>query len=180
MRVISGIKRGTVLFAPKSLDTRPTTDRVKENIFNLIAFDICDKFVLDLFSGSGAMGIEALSRGAKKCTFVDSSKDSCEIIKKNLEKTALFKDSALIQKSFDIFLNEAKEKYSLVFLDPPYHKGYIDKALEIMVSKNLLCDNALIVCECDSDEEIKDVKSLSRIKEKVYGRVKITILRKES
>lgn len=177
MRVVAGSKRGAVLLSPKGDETRPTTDRVKENIFNLIQFDVSEKEVLDLFSGSGAMGIEALSRGALFCTFVDSSKSAIDIIKKNVAKTGFQGQSETVNSSFDVFLNNTSKKFSLVFLDPPYHKGYIDKATEILIKKNLLKDDAVIVCETDYDEELLKNNTLSLIKEKHYGRVRVRIFR---
>ena len=179
MRVVSGSARGTVLFSPESEGTRPTTDRVKENIFNLIQFDVPGKNVLDLFSGSGAMGIEALSRGASSATFVDSSPSAVSIIKKNIEKTKFTLNSQVVSKSFDAFLKSASLKFDLIFLDPPYHKGYIDEAIKLLLERELLKNDAVIVCECDRDEEIKDYDELFKLKEKLYGRVKITVLKKK-
>lgn len=179
MRIISGIRRGANLFSPKGEETRPTTDRVRENIFNLIQTEIFGATVLDLFSGSGAMGIEALSRGAEFCLFSDISKDAVEIIKKNIEKTA-FNDKAEIKKaSFEDVISSAKKKYSLVFLDPPYHKGYSDKAIKLLMEKELLSKDAVIVCETDYDEEISDFDGIMLIKDKTYGRIRVRIFRKD-
>lgn len=180
MRVVAGSKRGTVLLSPKGEETRPTTDRVKENIFNLIQFDVSGKEALDLFSGSGAMGIEALSRGALFCNFVDFSKDAVDIIKKNVSKTGFLNQSEITASSFDVFLGNTTKKFSLVFLDPPYHKGYIDKAVDALLKRNLLCDDAIIVCETDYDEELLKYEALALIKEKHYGRVRVRIFRKET
>ena len=179
MRVISGSARGTLLISPKSEETRPTTDRVRENIFNLIQFSVAGRDVLDLFAGSGAMGIEALSRGASSCVFVDSLKDALSTINKNIVKTRFDENSKVYHNSFDNFLNNENKEYSLVFLDPPYHKGYVNEALKLLVKNNLLSDDAIIVCECDHDEEVVFPESLTKATEKLYGRVKITILRKE-
>ena len=177
MRVISGTKRGAVLFSPGGDETRPTTDRVKENIFNLIQFEMNYGPVLDLFSGSGALGIEALSRGCEFCTFLDMSKSACDIIKKNITKTDFNDKSEVLNKNFEDFLNSAHLKYSLIFLDPPYHKGYIDRALKIIGDKNILSADGIIVCECDYDEILAENEKFVKIKEKQYGRVKITVLK---
>lgn len=179
MRVISGLKRGTNLFSPVTDKTRPTTDRVRENIFNLIRFDLPETIVLDLFSGSGAMGIEALSQGAEKCFFIDSDARAIDIIRKNVEKTG-FQDKAHIYKMpFDKFLYETKEKFDIVFLDPPYHKNLIFEALKMICENNLVTDNAVIVTESDFDEDISVPSGYSIVKEKIYGRVKVNIVKKE-
>lgn len=179
MRIISGVRRGTVLLSPKGEETRPTTDRVRENIFNLIQTEIYGKTVLDLFSGSGAMGIEALSRGADFCLFSDISKDAVEVIKKNVNKTSFSDKAEIKNSSFENVLKGITGNYSLIFLDPPYHKGYLNKAIELLIEKKLLSDDALIVCETDYDEEIGTFEGISLIKDKTYGRVRVRIFRKE-
>ena len=178
MRVISGTRRGTNLFSPTTEDTRPTTDRVRENIFNLIRFDLPDAKVLDLFAGSGAMGIEALSQGAKSCVFVDSLKSACEIVKKNLEKTRLEGSSFVINKSFENYLSTANEVFDIIFLDPPYHNKYIDRSLDIIVSRGLASRNALFVLETDKEESVNIPSEYEVIKEKIYGRVKVTLVKR--
>ena len=176
MRVISGLKRGTVLISPEGEETRPTTDRVKENIFNLIQFEDDKKNVLDLFSGSGGMGIEALSRGYEFATFVDLSKSACDVIRKNIKKTGFEEKSEVINKSFEEFLKNAHLKYSLIFLDPHYHNVFIDRALAIIKEKKLLADGGIIVCECDYNEEIEEYDFV-KTKEKKYGRVRVTVFK---
>lgn len=176
MRVISGKKRGLLLYSPETEGTRPTTDRVKENIFNIIQFNILNKNVLDLFSGSGAMGIEALSRGALKCTFVDNSNSAFNIISKNIKKCEFDSSSVLRKTDFSDFLKSSKDIFDIIFLDPPYHNGYVDKALSIISDKQLLNENGLIVIECDNDELIKIPDNFSVMKERLYGRVKILVL----
>ena len=179
MRVISGIKRGLTLLSPKGEETRPTTDRVKENIFNLITGYTQEVKVLDLFSGSGAMGIEALSRGADSCVFTDLSKDAVEIIRKNVEKTGFNSIASVYQTDFEKYLNSTNEKFSLIFLDPPYHNGFVDKAIAIIRKRGLLTEGGIIVCETDFDEEI-DLSSFLLIKERIYGRVRVRVIGKES
>ena len=176
MRVISGKKRGLLLYSPETEGTRPTTDRVKENIFNIIQFNILNKNVLDLFAGSGAMGIEALSRGAKKCTFVDNSNSAFNTISKNIKKSEFDSSSILRKTDFLSFLKNCNDVFDIVFLDPPYHNGYVDKALAIISEKNLINEKGLIVIECDYDELIKIPDDFSVLKERLYGRVKIIVL----
>lgn len=179
MRVISGIKRGLTLLSPKGEETRPTTDRVKENIFNLITGYTQEVKVLDLFSGSGAMGIEALSRGADSCVFTDLSKDAVEIIRKNIDKAGFNSIASVYQADFEKYLNSTNEKFSLIFLDPPYHNGFVDKAIAIIRKRGLLTEDGIIVCETDFDEEI-DLSSFLLIKERIYGRVRVRVIGKES
>ncbi len=178
MRVISGSRRGTSLYYPETEEIRPTTDRVKENIFNLIQFESTGRRVLDLFSGSGAMGIEALSRGAEFCTFVDSGKPAYEAVKKNIKKTRMEDISRIVCEDFESFLAGSKEKFGLVFLDPPYHMGYVEKAIKKLVSKNLLSDDAIIIAETDGDEEPGEFPALSVKTQRKYGRVKITVYKR--
>lgn len=153
MRVISGNFKGKRLTAPKSDSTRPTTDIVKEGIFCKLAFDIQDAVVLDLFSGSGALGIECLSRGAKYVDFVDKSSQGFYLTKKNLQdvfenKIANF---SVFKSDCQSFLNQAKRTYDIIILDPPYKSGLYEKCLDIIYDKNLLNPDGIVVCEHDND-----------------------------
>ena len=175
MRVISGTVRGSVLSCPETDGLRPTTDRVKENIFNLIQYEILNKRVLDLFAGSGAMGIEALSRGAKYCVFSDNSSESVSAVKANVKKTRMEDKCGIYKDDFESVISRETDKFDLVFLDPPYHKGYVSKAIEKLISRKLLSENALIVAETDGDEEPGEFKELEIRTVRKYGRVKITV-----
>lgn len=180
MRVISGSARGTKLFAPAGLNTRPTADRIKESLFNIIANDLYDICFLDLFSGSGAIGIEALSRGAVAAVFVDSSKDSIDTINRNLIKTR-FSDKAVVIES-DIGnalrrLFEQKRKFDIIFMDPPYNKALVNKALNYIVDFKLLNDGGYIIAEQSYDEEPPNISGLSVFKVKGYKVTKMTFLR---
>lgn len=175
MQVNSGKNKGTHLFSSPELDVRPTTDKVKQAIFNIISFMTSDGSVLDLFAGSGAMGIEALSRGFKECDFCDVNPVWVE---KNVKKCRLESESRIIKSDFEAFLQKAgieNKKYSLVFLDPPYHKGYAEKALFSLCEKKLLAENAVIVIETDYDESFRLPDGIQIAKEKLYGRIKICI-----
>ena len=170
MRVISGKYKGRVLDGFNINGTRPTMDRVKESMFAMIQNYIKDKVVLDLFAGSGSLGIEALSNGAKICYFVDNNKIAIDIIKKNTNgidnKVIIKKDCFIALKEFDI-------KFDVILLDPPYHDNLINKVLLQIKKYNLLNENGIIVCEVE--EDIKTDYQI--IKEKKYGSKKVIILK---
>ena len=130
MRVITGTARGMRLKELPGLETRPTTDKVKESVFNIVQFDVEGRRGLDLFGGTGQMGIEALSRGAASCTFVDVRKEAAAVIRANLAHTKLEEQGKVVQGDYLAFLTGCREKFDLVFLDPPYGAGMLEKALE--------------------------------------------------
>lgn len=180
MRVISGKSRGSKLFSLEGENTRPTLDRVKESLFNIIKDKIPDNIVLDLFSGSGALGIEALSRGANKVVFSDNSLDAINIIIKNLKKTKLEENAEVINEDFKRVLYKLKDKkFDLIFLDPPYKTEYAIEALKIIVEENILKVDGIIVLETDRKEEI--LEKIEKIKINIldirkYGRVILIFL----
>ena len=156
------------------LSIRPTADKIKQSIFNMIQFELENRYALDLFSGTGGLGIEALSRGAEFCVFTDFD---TEITEKNIKKVDFSKKSVIIRCDYLDFLKKTqKRKYSLVFLDPPYKKGYIDKALLLLHENNLLTDDAIIIAEFDRSETVNIPQFYNIRKEASYGRVKILIL----
>ncbi len=179
MRVISGVARGTKLYTLEGENTRPTLDRVKEALFNIIQFKIPDSVVLDLFAGSGALGIETLSRGAKKVYFCDCYTDAVNIINKNLEKTRFKEKSEIYKLKYDNALIKIKNeniKFDIVFLDPPYKTDYIKKSLEKLLEYDLIKNDTLLVLETDEEkrilEEIKDtVVDVYDVRK--YGRVSL-------
>ncbi len=174
MRVISGTKRGKKLETLKGDSVRPTTDKVKESIFNAIQFDLPDCSFLDLFAGSGQMGIEALSRGASHATFIDKNRSSIDIIKKNLASTQFFNDATVLKMDSILFLKNQKEKFDIVFLDPPYKVGLLQEALSLIT--NVINVNGKIICEHPIDEKISNhTKQLDLIKEYKYGKIMISI-----
>lgn len=175
MRVISGVSRGLKLDSPDGLDTRPTLDRVKEALFSMLFDKVTDADVLDLFAGSGALGIEALSRYAKSCTFTDSNPKAVEVIKANLKKTP-FSDSAAVHLTDAIsFLRKTDAKYDIIFLDPPYAMGLYDEVFSVIKERSLLKKGALVVAECDISHNIEPL-GFNIIKDKTYGKVKLYIL----
>lgn len=179
MRVISGKARGTKLETIEGQETRPTTDRVKESLFNMIQFDIRNQQVLDLFAGSGALGIEAASRGASSVKLVENNQACRQIIEKNMEKTHLDNISFELMDSFQ-FLEHTMEKFDVIFLDPPYFKGMDQRAIELILENEVLNSNGLIVVERDKkDKTTLEFNGLTTIKEKRYGRTNIIIFRRQ-
>ncbi len=178
MRVISGSKRGTKLLFIENDLVRPTTDRVKEAVFNIIQFQVRDTRVLDLFAGCGGLGIEALSRGASRAVFVDHGQASMEVLRKNIAKTGFEDRAQCLLTDFEAYLKQTDGVYDLIFLDPPYHQGMAERALAVIAKRQLLSDNGLIVLECDGDEEISIPSFLRVRKQAQYGRVKITVLQR--
>ena len=174
MRVISGKNKGTKLYTLEGLETRPTLDRVKESLFNIINFDIQNSTFLDLFAGSGAIGIEAASRGATRVIMCEKSKSALSIIKKNLEKTKLNEQIILYNEDFEICLNHLNEKLDIIYLDPPYKTDYVYKSVKIMIEKNLLKSDSIIIIETDIEQDVEtSLKKLEleEINKKNYGRV---------
>ena len=177
MRIISGSRRGHKLFEFEGQDIRPTTDRVKESMFNLIQDYVPDSRVLDLFGGSGALSFEALSRGAEHAVCVDISKDSVAIIKKNAMATGLLGLDIVNRDAMD-YISSATEKFSVIFLDPPYNKGIIAPVINRIIDKGILEDEGIIVLESDFSDEHGHFSGLSILKQRKYGRSYITIYKK--
>ncbi len=178
MRVISGKARGKKLLCQEGQNVRPTLDRVKESIFNMIAFDLPGACVLDLFSGSGALGIEALSRGAESCFFIDKSKQAIAITKENLYATHLDLFSTVINCDSIDFLCETDKKFDIILIDPPYESSLYEAALTKIKENKLLKHNGFLVIEYDAEiTPAFDICGFNIIKEKKYGRVKILIMK---
>ena len=173
MRVISGTAKGKTLKTIEGLDTRPTVDRVKEAVFGSIQFDLQDSRVLDLFAGSGAMGIEALSRGAAEGVFVENNARAMAVVKQNAQYTGVDKRSRFIESDFVAALSKISGEFDFIFIDPPYASDYYKKAMEIIADKKLLASGGRIICE--HDREIGDMPSrLVPLKSKKYGKTYIT------
>lgn len=182
MRIISGTKRGKKLLAPAGSDTRPTLDRVKQKMFDCIQFEVAGREVLDLFAGSGQLGLEALSRGAKSCHFNDSSKDALSIVQKNVQSCGFEKISALtcnLHTDCVTICKRRGESFSLVLLDPPYDMGLMYEALAALKEADLLQAGALIVCEYSSEEEFVVPAGYALQKEKKSGYASFSVLQKE-
>ena len=178
MRVISGTARGRKLFSPEGMDTRPTSDRVKEAIFNIISPEIRAARVLDLFAGSGALGIEALSRGAESAVFVENNKTAQEVLTKNIEITRFDDKSKVFCLSYDAYLESASEKFDIVFLDPPYKSGYYKKALELLKDFNLLSEGGIVIAEYEYGQTLPSVLGYELLKDRKYGKTSVAVLKK--
>lgn len=182
MRIISGKHRGTKLYTLEGLDTRPTLDRVKEPLFSIINFDLPEAIVLDLFAGSGALGLEAISRGANKVTFCDKAKKAIDIINKNIEKLKAQDKVQVINKDYLVALESLKgQKFDIIFLDPPYETDFAEKAIQKIAECGLLSKDGKIIIETDRKEEL--IQNIERIDlfdifdERKYGRVSLIFLR---
>ena len=178
MRIITGSARGIALATLEGENTRPTADRTKEALFSMIQFDIEGRRCLDLFAGSGQLGLEAISRGAEHCVFIDEAREAVEIVLANAKKTKLFDRCRISTGSFANFLKNAagKESFDLIFLDPPYALGYIPEALSLIAEGDLLRAGGRIVCESDNGTapvKKKDIKSdeyhNAKVMEQVFG-----------
>ena len=181
MRVISGKARGLKLNTPKNEDVRPTTDRVKESLFNIINPYVMDNNVLDLFAGTGSLGIECLSRGAHKCVFVDKSKESMAIVKSNIKKARVENATLNIDfKSAVTSLGRQGEKFTIIFMDPPYYKNMFIDALSSVDENNLLEEDGIIVVEHDTKDSFpENVGRLYKSREKKYGNTTLTFYKME-
>ena len=184
MRVISGLARGTKLKTIDEMTTRPTLDRVKESLFNILQNQIKNSVVLDLFAGSGALGIEALSRGAAKAYFCDTNRDAINVIKENLNKTRLISKAEVLNVDYKKALNNINESFDLIFLDPPYKLDIAVDALKSIINNNLLKSEVIIVIETDEiDRDINELYNLSEIDiidKRKYGRANLIFLKRKN
>ena len=170
MRIISGKYKGKKLVGFNTVGTRPTMDRVKESLFGMIQAYISDSVVLDLFAGSGALGLEAISNGAKTCFLIDNNIEAIKMIRENSQNFT--EDLKIINIDYKRFLKTTEEKFDVIFLDPPYKENQMDKALRIIKERDLLNKGGIVVCEYETGEPKTDLKL---IKQKSYGPKKIKI-----
>lgn len=174
MRVIAGTCRGRRLLEPEGRDVRPTTDKVKESLFNIIQFDIEGRRVLDLFAGTGQLGIEALSRGAGECVFVDASRDSLRLVKENLRRCGL--QGTVVQGDALGCLCRG-ERFDLIFLDPPYDSGLEARAMELIREFDILSKGGIMVCESRADAALPlPGSAYGAVKTYRYGKIKLTVI----
>ena len=186
MRIISGKARGTKLYTLDGYETtRPTLDRVKEALFSKINMELPESIVLDLFAGSGALGLESISRGASKAYLVDSSNKAISIIKQNINKTKFTEEAIVLQEDYLKALEKFKIKnlkFDFVFLDPPYKTDFAVKATRFILDNGMLEDTGKIIIETDIAEDVLEeleVSSIDVIDVKKYGRVSLIFIRRK-
>lgn len=181
MRIISGTARGTKLFTLEGETTRPTLDRVKESMFNIIQNKVQNSIFIDLFSGSGAIGLEAASRGAKRVILCDKSKQAINIINKNIEKTHLKEKVELYNLDYELLLKtKIKEQADIIYIDPPYKSDFAINAVNIILENGLVSEHSTIIIETDEEEKI--LRELEKIEIKItdkrkYGRAILIFLK---
>ena len=180
MRVIAGKAKGVQLNTPEGMLTRPTTDRVKEALFSIIQFEIPGARVLDLFGGTGQLGIEALSRGASGAVFVDSRKEACQLIRSNLKKTKFENQGSVVQSDYLDFLNRCRETFQIILLDPPYAEVFLENALKRITEIDILQSGGIIVAERPLGKELPwEFEGYTRSRDYKYGKIILTLYRKQ-
>ena len=176
MRIVAGNARGRKLKELPGMDTRPTTDKVKESMFNIVQFDIEGRRVLDLFAGTGQLGCEALSRGAAYVTFVDQSKEAVKVVKENAALIADPDNFEVLQRDAIGYVESRPGKFGLIFLDPPYRTGLMEKALKAISKIDIVAEHGIIVCESGLDEVLPVLDPPYEMgREYRYGKIKLTL-----
>ena len=180
MRVITGKARGVQLKTPDGLRTRPTTDRVKEALFSIIQFDVPGTRVLDLFGGSGQLGIEALSRGAKSAIFVDADEKACNLIRENLRHCKMEAEGKVVRSDYLDYLSRCQQKFDIILLDPPYAEVFLENALKKITEIDILESGGIIVAERPVGKALLcEFSGFSRSKDYKYGQTLLTLYRKD-
>lgn len=181
MRVITGTARGVQLKTPQGELTRPTADRVKEALFSIIQYDLPGARVLDLFGGTGQLGIEALSRGSSQAVFVDAREDACKLIRENLRRTKLSDRAKVVRSDYLAYLKNTKECFDIILLDPPYAEVFLENAINFISEIDILQSGGIIVTERPLGKALSgDFPGYSRSKDYKYGKVILTFFRKEN
>ena len=180
MRVITGKARGIVLKTPDGMATRPTADRVKEAMFSIIHFDLPGAKVLDLFGGTGQLGIEALSRGAAEAVFVDAAEKSCALIRENLKRCKMEAEGKVVRADYMDYLSRSRESFDIILLDPPYAEVFLENAIKKISEIDILKSGGIIVAERPVGKEIPgEFPGFTRSKDYKYGTVLLTLYRKD-
>ncbi len=180
MRVITGKARGVTLKTPDGMATRPTADRVKEAMFSIIQFDLPGATVLDLFGGTGQLGIEALSRDAKYAVFVDEREDACRLIRENLKRTKLEQSALVIRSDYMAYLKNCCAKFDIILLDPPYAEVFLENALKLITEIDILQTGGIIVTERPVEKALSwQIEGYERSRDYKYGKTLITLFRKK-
>ena len=179
MRVITGKARGVQLKTPDGMLTRPTSDRVKEALFSIVQFELPGAKILDLFGGTGQLGIEGLSRGAKSAVFVDAREDACKLIRENLKRTRLDQDARVIRSDYLDYLKRCREKFDIILLDPPYAEVFLENSLKMITEIDILETNGIIIAERPVGKELPwEFDGYVRSKDYKYGKTLLTLFRK--
>lgn len=179
MRVIAGKAKGIQLKTPDGMLTRPTTDRVKEALFSIIQFDIPGAAVLDLFGGTGQLGIEAISRGAKRAVFVDARREACQLIRENIKKAHMEGECGVVQGDYMEYLNRCRETFDLIFLDPPYAEVFLENAIKKITEIDILRSGGIIIAERPLGKELPwEFPGYTRSRDYKYGKIILTLYRK--
>ena len=179
MRIITGTHRGKKLLTLEGEQVRPTTDRVKESLFNILQFQLEGRRFLDLFAGSGQIGLEALSRGAAHCVFVDAAKESVRVVEKNIQSTGLGDRAKVVNLDFAAYLRTCRERFDIVFLDPPYQGGLLEESLEKIVQFDILREHGIMICESAADWRLPPLQApYEEGREYRYGKTKLTVCRR--
>jgi len=180
MRVITGSARGVRLQTPDGMQTRPTADKVKEALFSIIQFEIEGRRILDLFAGTGQLGIEALSRGAKHCVFVDERADAVKLVQENLRRTRLEGLAQVIRSDYLAYLASARGPFDVIFLDPPYAEKFLENSLRKISEIDILSRGGIIICERPTEKaSLRPIPGYSCSKDYRYGKTFLTVFRKE-
>ena len=181
MRVISGRARGVRLKTPDGMKTRPTADRVKEAMFSILQFELPGAKVLDLFGGTGQLGIEAISRGAASAVFVDQNEQACRLIRENLRAAKMEQEGQVVRSDYLSYLKNCCQKFDIILLDPPYAEVFLENALKFITEIDILQSNGIIVAECPFGKELPEhFPGISRSKDYKYGSTVLTVYRKDT
>ena len=179
MRVISGTARGRRLKELEGMETRPTTDRVKEGMFNVLQFDIEGRRILDLFAGTGQLGIECLSRGAKEAVFVDRRTDAVRLIRENLKRTRMETQGKVVRSDYLDYLKRSREKFDIILLDPPYAAGLLEGVISHITRFDILAPHGIIVAEHPVELGMPGVEAPYRLHRTYrYGKIAMTVYKR--
>ena len=179
MRVIAGKAKGITLNTPSGMLTRPTSDRVKEALFSIIQFDVPGAKVLDLFGGTGQLGIEALSRGAKSAVFVDSRDDACRLIRENLKKTNFAEQATVVKSDYLHYLQKCSDCFDIILLDPPYAELFLEKSIKLIAEIDILQSGGIIIAERPTGKALPwEFAGFTKSRDYKYGNTLLTIYRK--
>ncbi len=180
MRVVAGRAKGVSLKTPNGMLTRPTSDRVKEAMFSIIQFDILGARVLDLFGGTGQLGIEAISRGAASAVFVDCREDACCLIRENLRRAGMISEGRVVRSDYLTYLKKCTESFDIVLLDPPYAEEFLEKSLKLITEIDILQSGGIIIAERPAGKDLPwEFSGFSRSRDYKYGKTMLTVYCKD-